>query len=163
MAQSQAAPEEPDIVLPEVILRIEDFSVESLSGAAPGEEDTCPRRASCRCPPARSRCSPSPRPLQPNRRPSRRPRSGPCPPWRSWAPAPATTCSARWRCTAWESDPRFSLRFLHETLDGLAGQPPGSGFDFRKDELEGALKLRLGKASLKLDGSLHETERGLQG
>jgi hypothetical protein len=35
-------PQEPDIVLPEVILRIEDFSVESVESTLPAEEGTLP-------------------------------------------------------------------------------------------------------------------------
>jgi hypothetical protein len=164
-AQDQAAPGEPDIVLPEVILRIEDFSVESLSGAAPGEEDTLP--------PARE--LPLPAGQEPLlAEPPAPPAEGP-----DGQPAPARSLSAMAELGAGTSnhlfsqvtlnslgaEPRFSLRFLHETLDGVLGvEDPGSGFDYRKEELEGALKLRLGrKASLELEGSLHEGERGLQG
>jgi hypothetical protein len=162
-AQDQAAPGEPDIVLPDVILRIEDFSVESLSGAAPGGEDSLP--------PARELPLPAgeePLLAEPPAPPAEGPEGQP--------PASERTFSAMAELGAGTSnhlfsqvalnslgpEPRFSLRFLHETLDGLAGKDPGSGFDYRKEELEGALKLRLGKAGLDLDGSLYEQERGLQ-
>ena len=162
-AQDQAAPAEPDIVLPEVILRIEDFSVESLSGAAPSEDSALP--------PARELPLPAEEQL-PLAEPPAPPAEGP----EGLPQAPARTLSAMAELGAGTSnhlfsqvtlnsfgaEPRFSLRFLHETLDGLAGRPPGSGFDSRKEELEGALKLRLGKAGLNLEGSLHEQERGLQ-
>jgi hypothetical protein len=162
-AQDQAAPGEPDIVLPEVILRIEDFSVESLSGAAPGGEDALP--------PARE--LPLPAGEQPLlAEPPAPPAEGP-----DAQPAPGRALSATVELGAGSSnhlfsqvvlhslgtEPRFSLRFLHEALDGIAGRAPGSGFDFRREELEGALKLRLGRAGLDLEGSLNEVERGLQG
>jgi len=162
-AQDQAAPEEPDIVLPEVILRIEDFSVESLSGAAPGEEDTLPPARELPLPAGEEPllAEPPAPPTEPEARPQAAGRA-----LSAMAELGAGSSNHLFSQVALNSfgvEPRFSLRFLHETLDGLAGQPPGSGFDFRKDELEGALKLRLGKASLDLGGSLHETERGLQG
>ena len=59
--------------------------------------------------------------------------------------------------------PRFRLRFLHDTLDGMGGEPPGSGFNLRQDDLQGGLKFDLGKLGLNLDGGLREEERGLQG
>jgi hypothetical protein len=147
-AQDQAAPGEPDIVLPEVILRIEDFSVESLSGAAPGEEDTLPPARELPLPAGKRRCWPSPRRLRPNRRAARPARA-----LTATAELGAGTSNHLFSQVALNSlgeEPRFSLRFLHETLDGLAGRAPGSGFDYRQEELEGALKLRLGKASLEL-------------
>jgi hypothetical protein len=163
VAQDQAAPEEPDIVLPEVILRIEDFSVESLSGAAPGEEDSLPPARELPLPAGEEPvlAEPPAPPTEPQAEPQAAERA-----LSAMAELGAGTSNHLFSQVALYSlgvEPRFSLRFLHETLDGLAGQPPGSGFDFRKDELEGALKLRLGKASLELDGSLHESERGLQG
>ncbi len=162
-AQDQAAPEEPDIVLPEVILRIEDFSVESLTGAAPGGEESLP--------PARELPLPageSPQLAEPPAPPAEGPEGRPEAPPRTlsaMAELGAGTSNHLFSQVALNSSgtaPRFSLRFLHETLDGLAGEPPGSGYNYRKEELEGALRLALGKASLNLDGSLHEQERGLQ-
>ncbi len=162
-AQDQAAPEEPDIVLPEVILRIEDFSVESLTGAAPGGEESLP--------PARELPLPageSPQLAEPPAPPAEGPEGRPEAPPRTlsaMAELGAGTSNHLFSQVALNSSgtaPRFSLRFLHETLDGLAGEPSGSGYNYRKEELEGALRLALGKASLNLDGSLHEQERGLQ-
>jgi hypothetical protein len=161
-AQDQAAPGEPDIVLPEVILRIEDFSVESLSGAAPGGEDALPPARELPLPAGEEPllAEPPAPPTEAEGQPS----------------ASSSTLSVMAELGAGSSnhlfsqvalnslgpEPRFSLRFLHEALDGLAGQAPGSGYDHRKEELQGALKLRLGKAGLDLDGSLYEQERGLQ-
>jgi hypothetical protein len=162
-AQDQAAPGEPDIVLPEVILRIEDFSVESLSGAAPGEEDALP--------PARELPLPAgeePLVAEPPAPPVEGPEGQPGAPERALSAmaelgaGSSNHLFSQVTLNSLGEQPRFSLRFLHETMDGLAGRPPGSGFALRKEELEGALKLGLGKASLNLDGSLHEQERGLQ-
>jgi hypothetical protein len=162
-AQDQAAPGEPDIVLPEVILRIEDFSVESLSGAAPGEEDTLPPARELPLPAGEQPLLAEP-PAPPAEGPDGQPASARA--LTATAELGAGTSNHLFSQVALHSlgeEPRFSLRFLHETLDGMAGRSPGSGFDYRQEELEGALKLRLGKASLDLEGSLHEGERGLQG
>ncbi len=162
-AQDQAAPEEPDIVLPEVILRIEDFSVESLTGAAPGGEESLPPARELPLPAAEA-----PQLAEPPAPPAEGQEGPPKAPPRALSAMVelgAGTSNHLFSQVALSSigtAPRFSLRFLHETLDGLAGEPTGSGFDFRKEELEGALKLGLGKASLALQGSLHEQERGLQ-
>lgn len=163
-AQDPAAPDEPEIVLPDIILRIEDFSVESLSGAAPGAEDTLP--------PARELPLPAgaePLLAEPPAPPAEGPEGQPAASERALAAMAELgvgTSHHLFTQVALNSlgpEPRFSLRFLHETLDGVQGvADPGSGFDYRQEELEGALKLRLGGAGLDLDGSLHEQERGLQ-
>jgi hypothetical protein len=166
-AQESGAPGEPDIVLPEVILRVEDFSVERLTGAAPGEAESLPAARELPLPAGEQPLlsePPAPPPIEAEVSAGR--------------PGPAQRAlSALAELGAGSSnhlfsqvalrglgeDPRFSLRFLHETLDGFAGEEPGSGFDFRQEELEGALKFHLGKAALEFDGALREEERGLQG
>ena len=59
-------------------------------------------------------------------------------------------------------DPRFSLLFNHETLDGFSGKPAGSGFSLRNDDLEGNLNFRLGSVDTALKGNFLENETGLQ-
>jgi hypothetical protein len=159
-------PEEPDIVLPEVILRIEDFSVESVESTLPSEEGALPPARELPLPDLGELAISEPQlPVQTVEPPEPAPKGG------------AQALSALVELGAGSMnhvvsqvslfrpgpDPRFRLRFLHEGLDGLAGQPPGSGFNLRQDSLEGALKLGLG-SSLRLDthGSLGEEERGLQ-
>jgi hypothetical protein len=60
-------------------------------------------------------------------------------------------------------DPRFSLQFHHETLDGFDGHDPGSGFSLRNDSLDGGLKFRLVGVDTDLSGSFKEDDTGLQG
>jgi hypothetical protein len=60
-------------------------------------------------------------------------------------------------------DPRFSLLFNHETLDGFSGNLPGSGFNLRNDDLDGTLKLRMGSIDTEIGGRFSENESGLQG
>lgn len=166
-AQVTGEPEEPDIVLPEVILRIEDFSVESVEGALPAEEEALPPARELPLPEREELAVAEPvAPLELG------PSSGPVP-----AGAPERTLSAQAEFGAGSmnhvygslglfgvgEDPRFRLRFLHETLDGMGAEAPGSGFDFRQDSLEGGLKIGLGPVQLEASGELDEEERGLQG
>ena len=158
-------PEEPDIVLPEVILRIEDFSVESVESTLPSEEGTLPPARELPLPELGELAIAEPQlPVQPVEPAEPPPKGG------------AQALSALVELGAGSMnhvvsqvslfrpgpDPRFRLRFLHEGLDGLAGQPPGSGFNLRQDSLEGALKQGFGSLRLDTHGSLGEEERGLQ-
>jgi hypothetical protein len=158
-------PEEPDIVLPEVILRIEDFSVENVESTLPYEEGTLPPARELPLPDLGELAVSEPQlPVQPVEPAAPAPKTG------------AQALSALVELGAGSMnhvvsqvslfrqglDPRFRLRFLHEGLDGLAGMPPGSGFNLRQDSLEGALKLGLGSLRLDTHGSLGEEERGLQ-
>jgi hypothetical protein len=161
-------PEEPDIVLPEVILRIEDFSVESVDSTLPAEEAALP--------PARELPLPDPGELAVSEPQLPLAVEEPAEP-ASKAAGKAQTLSALVELGAGSmnhllsrvslfrqgDDPRFRLRFVHETLDGLSGEPSGSGFNLRQDSLEGALKLRLSSLRLDTQGELREEERGLQG
>jgi len=168
-AQSQAAPAEPQIVLPEVILRIEDFSVENLTGAAPGGEEALPPARELPLPSAEEALVAEP-PVPP------------APPESEAGAAPAAQAPERALSALLElgvgtmsqlygqvalfglgEQPRFRLRFLHDTLDGMGGEPPGSGFNLRQEDLQGGLKFDLGKLGLNLDAGLREEERGLQG
>jgi hypothetical protein len=169
-AQIQAAPEEPQIVLPEVILRIEDFSVENLAGAAaPGGDESLPPARELPLPSAEESL------LAESAVP-------PAPPESEGGPVPATKTQEKKALSAQlelgagtlsqlysqvslfglGEQPRFRLRFLHDTLDGMGGHPFGSGFNLRQEDLEGGLKFNLGKLGLNFDGGLREEERGLQ-
>jgi hypothetical protein len=60
-------------------------------------------------------------------------------------------------------DPRLSLEFHHESLDGFDGHDPGSGFNLRDDSLDGRLKFHLGGMDTDLAAGFKEDETGLQG
>jgi hypothetical protein len=59
-------------------------------------------------------------------------------------------------------DPRLSLQFHHESLDGFDGHAPGSGFSVRDEDLDGGLKGRLGAVDADVEGGFKENETGLQ-
>jgi hypothetical protein len=60
-------------------------------------------------------------------------------------------------------DPRFSLLFNHETIDGFAGNPSGAGFNLRNDILDGGLKFKVAGIDTALTGKFTDNETGLQG
>ena len=162
-------PEEPDIVLPEVILRIEDFSVEEVEAGLPGEEELSAPERTIPLPEvgeldieepeipfdvAESRDLISPEQS-----------SG----LSAQAILGAGTLSHLYSQISLNriggEEPRFKLRFLHEMLDGVAGtagEPSGSGFHTREDRLEAGIKLHLGSLGLEVEGLLQDQERGLQ-
>jgi hypothetical protein len=159
-------PGEPQIVMPQVILKVEDLSVQSVEAQLPPEEDLLP--------PVR------PVPLLTEQELAVGEPAIPAAPVEGEGPS----VSPNQRLLAAEiqlgagtlslisgsvslktlgPDPRFSLAFHHETLDGFAGHNPGSGFNTRTDGLDGGLKFAIGGVSTELGGTFKEDENGLQG
>jgi len=162
-------PEEPDIVLPEVILRIEDFSVEEVEAGLPGEEELSAPERTIPLPEVEELDIEEPeipfsvtesRDLLPPERSSD---------LSAQAILGVGTLSHLYSQISLNriggEEPRFKLRFLHEMLDGVAGSTgasAGSGFHTREDRLEAGIKLHLGKLGLEVEGLLQDQERGLQ-
>ncbi len=160
------APGEPEIVMPQVILQVQDLSVENVQAQLPPEEDLLP--------PVRTIPALSEGELAVGEP------TIPAAPVESEGPArPANDrllssevqlgagslnmISGSVALKTLGPDPRFSLQFHHETLDGFGGHSPGSGFSLRNDSLDGGLKFRLGGVDNDLGGSFREDETGLQG
>jgi hypothetical protein len=59
-------------------------------------------------------------------------------------------------------DPRLSLQFHHESMDGFGGHDPVSGFNTRDDSLNGGLRLHFSGVNTELAGGFKEDETGLQ-
>jgi hypothetical protein len=159
-------PAEPDIVLPEVVLRIEDLSVEQVQGALPGGEEL----------PAPEREVPLPGVEQLQV-------AEPALPFGALGEAGDTLPAEQAYFLAAQAvlgagsmshvysmislnkvveEPRFKLKFLHEMLDGFGGQSPGSGFHLRQDSLEGGIKQSFPALSLSAEGGVQDYEQGLQ-
>jgi hypothetical protein len=158
-------PGEPEIVMPQVILKIEDLSVESVEAQLPPEEDLLPP---VRTVPILSEGELAVgEPVIP---------TGPVvtegpPPSGDrllasdvqLAAGSLGLISGSVSLKTLGPDPRFSLQFNHETLDGFGGNKPGAGFNSRTDGLSGGLKFGIGGVSTELAGSFKEDENGLQG
>jgi hypothetical protein len=162
-------PEEPDIVLPEVILRIEDFSVEEVKAGIPGQEELGAPERTVPLPEVGELDIEEPeipigfdesRDLVAGERSSG---------LSAQAVLGAGTLSYLYSQIALNriggEEPRFKLRFLHEMLDGVAGSAgaeAGSGFHTREDRLEAGIKFHLGSLGLEFESLFQDQERGLQ-
>lgn len=165
-APASAGPGEPEIVMPQVVLQIEDLSVEKVVAQLPPEEELLPPERPIpvlsegdlvigdpRIPAADLTAEPGAAPA-PGRGLSSDITLGAGMQNRIIGTITLSTLGA---------DPRFALKFNHETVDGLAGKPPGSGFSLRNDLLDGTLKFGLGPLDTSLGGTFNESETGLQG
>lgn len=63
----------------------------------------------------------------------------------------------------YEKQPEGKILFSHEVVDGFSGKPAGSGFNMRDDRIAGSLGFRKRRLEIGFDGSFEDGERGLQG
>lgn len=64
---------------------------------------------------------------------------------------------------ATKADPGLEISFRHDSLDGFGIHPPGAGFDLRDDQLSAAVALAPWGTNLAVEGTWREQSRGLQG
>jgi hypothetical protein len=165
-AASTVAPGEPDMILPRVILNIEDLSVEQVRAQLPPPEDLLPPVT--KIPVMNEGDLPIGEPSIPSAAVQAEAAAGP-PKDRLLSSEVTLGAGKDNRLVASISlktlgeDPRLSLLFNHETLDGFSGKPAGSGFSLRNDNLDGSLSFRMGGVNTVLRGSFLENETGLQG
>jgi hypothetical protein len=158
-------PEEPEIVLPSVVLEIEDLSVERVTSGLPESEDLPT--------PWREHPLPVPEELEIEESSLEiiAPDEG----------APASTGRKDFVAEAiigtgtsnhffssislhkYGELPEGRLFFQHEMFDGFSDKPPGSGYSEREDTLRGMVRFALGDVELKTSGEFEDFERGLQG
>jgi hypothetical protein len=160
-----AGPGEPEIVMPQVILQIEDLSVEKVEAQLPPEEDLLPPDRAI--PVVSEGDLAVGEPLIPasaaegdegGARPSDRLLSSDV----RLGAGSQNMISGSMSLKTLGMDPRFSLEFQHETLDGFSGHDAGSGYSLRNDGLRGGLKFLLGGIDVDLAGGFSENEHGLQ-
>jgi len=161
-----AEPSDPEIVLPPIILEIEDLSVERVEAKLPPEEELLPPAREVPLVDVGDLLIVDP--------------SVPT----STGGAAGGSAGSRDRFVAAEVElgagmlnhvigsvalktlggvPRFALDFTHETMDGFSAVPLAPGYSRRTDELAGSLTLTPGVFDLGLSGSFVEGEYGLQG
>lgn len=159
-------PEEPDIVLPEIILQVEDLVVENVEAELPEVRDLFPPEREAPLPEEGELTVEEP--VLPLSAPSGIEESlpGTEPGLIADAILGAGSLNHLYSSISLYQmgvEPRFKLKFLHETLDGFAGHDQGSGYNFREDFLWGGVKFKLGNLSLDSSGEFHDIERGFQG
>jgi hypothetical protein len=165
-AQSLPEPTGPgDLVLPPIVLEVEDLSVVHVDARLPPEEDLVPpvRRFPLPEPGTLAIVEPSLPSAVPAGGGERAAAAGG--PLATQATLGAGTLrgmSAGVRLSA-EGTPDLDVSFAHESLDGFGGKPPGSGYDLRDDRLSAAIALNPWGADLDFEGSWNDGVRGLQG
>ena len=158
-------PEEPEIVLPSVVLEIEDLSVEKVRSGLPESEEL----------PTPWREHPLPEPgeleIEETALGIVMPDEGSSPPTGKKDFVAEATVGAGIPNHFFSSIslhkygelPEGTLLFRHEMLDGFSDKPPGSGYNFREDTLKGMLRFALGEFEIKTKAEFSDFERGLQG
>ncbi len=159
-------PEEPAIVLPEVILKTEDISVEQVEAGIPQEDEVLPPEREVPLPEAGELVIQEPSlEMQPPEGESALPQEGAAAPLVAEGVLGAGSMYHIYSSISLfraEDEPRFQLKFLHEMLDGFSGNDPGRGFNLREDSLDGSIRFHMDTLSLEIQGLLSDSERGLQ-
>jgi hypothetical protein len=165
-AQSLPEPTGPgDLVLPPIVLEVEDLSEVRIEARLPPEEDLLPpdRRFPLPQPGALAIVEPSLPPAIGSA--AGQPAGNAGSPLATRAALGVGTLrgmSAGVELSA-AGTPGLGVSFTHESLDGFAGNPPGSGFDLRDDRLSAEVVLNPGELDLDIEGIWHDSARGLQG
>jgi hypothetical protein len=162
----EAEPEEPEIILPRVILEIEDLSVETISAGIP-EDALIPSELEIPLPDPEDLTIDEPAiMLSPPK-----------------ADSPLLTREqgkylnfegvigvgsrnnfmSGFSLYQFEREPEGRLLMEHEVYDGLSGFPEGNGYNLRSDSVEGGIGFHTGKLGIGLEGLFDDHERGLQG
>ena len=154
-----------ELVLPPIVLEVEDLSEVRLEARLPPEEDLVP--------PDRRFPLPAPGALaigEPSLPSTSTPSTG------SGGVATGSAIDTRARIgagvlrdvtaavtLAMKGDPGLEISFQHDSLDGFGGHLPGSGFDLRDDRLSAVVALTPWGTDLAIEGTWREQSRGLQG
>lgn len=162
---NKAEPAEPELVLPSVVLEIEDLSIESIEVVLPVEDELMPPEREVPLPEEEEIIILEPEPdvtlpdysiLQ--------------------IPASASSFMAEAvlgagllnniisRISFYKlgESPRYKLLFNHEVLDGFAFREPGKGFSERDDSLDASVKWDYAKFDTEISANFMESEKGLQ-
>ncbi|MFW5788884.1 MAG: hypothetical protein ACOCW3_02985 [Spirochaetota bacterium] len=157
------APEETDIVVPDLVLEVEELDVPQLTAVLPDEEELALGQVSIPLPGAEE--------LTVDDEAFSVPLPG------SPAATETTSVFSSGRLGAGSAnhivgelslyklgaDPRFRLRFAYEGLDGFQFRPPGSGYFSRSNVIDGWFAASGERANAEIDGAFQEDVLGLQG
>ncbi len=175
-AAQDIEPEDPGIVLPPVLLEVEDLQVEDVRAALPDDEDQLRPDVSIPLPEAEDLYLPEeafdiPYPDQMGVAQGaesvgsteyvERPRNPIFIDGRIGVGGPVYVLGDL-SLYKLGDEPRFKLRFFHEKLDGYGFRQPGSGFFRGEDVLDGTLSFETEAARMRVDAEIGETSRGLQ-
>jgi hypothetical protein len=159
-------PVEPEIVLPSVLLDLEDLSVERVTAAIPDESESPLLDLKFPLPDAGAAAVPEPEvEIQPPKAGVEGEAHGKGKDFTAEAELGAGNVDhvfGRFFLNATGEKVEGRILFRHETFDGFSGKPRGSGYNLRTDELEGGLEIGAKKARFGAEGGFAEREKGLQ-
>ena len=167
-AQEDLSPEAPELILPTILLEIQEEDVTLMEAPLPSESDAS--FSALELP------LPEPEDLQVADITIDAP-PGLDQPGRTGAGQPASTFFGEGLIGAGSGnhilgdltlyklgeDPRFQIRFLHEGRDGFGGHAAGEGFSLREENLGGTVETDGERVQSRTTLSYRETARGLQG
>ncbi len=165
LTAQEMEPSEPEIVLPSVVLEIEDLSVENVRTKLP-ENELVPPEIEVPLPEAEE--------LQIEEPSSsfQLPKMGPAPvsgkkggTFIAESVIGAGTLNhllSSFSLFQFDKTPGGKLLFRHEVLDGFSGKPIGSGYNMREDRLSGTLKFGKKRLKTETSGEFNDVEQGLQ-
>jgi hypothetical protein len=158
-------PGEPEIVLPQLVLQVEDLSVEKIEAKLPPDAELLPPERGI---PLRSEGEvpvgePAVIPDAPSDAGQENPNVQGLTSQAALGAGIENSIIGSLTMKTLGSDPRLSLSFSHLTIDGFNGRPAGSGFDVRSDDISGEIAMKLGLVDLDMQGGFKDDAAGLQG
>jgi hypothetical protein len=152
-----------DLVLPPIVLEVEDLAAVRVEARLPPEEELVPPDR--RFPLPEPGSLPIGEPSLPSASVTGAAASGPAPAIATRAEIGAGVLRDVTAAVSLSSkgDPGLEVSFRHDSLDGFGGHLPGSGFDLRDDQLSAAVTLAPWGTDLAIEGTWREQSRGLQG
>jgi hypothetical protein len=162
-AQDELEPTDPDIVIPSVIMEVEDLSIDLIIAELPEEEWALPAE----------RDVPLPEVILPVEEPEidfdfaeeedREDEDTPSLFVESvLGGGNISHLFAQVQINKLGDFPRYSMFFTHETLDGFSFKDTGTGYSSREEQLKGSIKYNIRKLQMENNMNYHEFEHGLQ-
>ncbi|MBN2444804.1 MAG: hypothetical protein JXJ04_25845 [Spirochaetales bacterium] len=162
---ADAEPADPDIVLPSVILEIEDLSIETIEAVLPGEAELLPPERKVPLPEEdiMEVKDPVPGVAYPDQDISKPPGDSSFIAEAILGAGSVNNILSQISFYKLGKSPRYKLLFSHEMLDGFAFHDAGTGYNLREDSLEASLQGEHGILETEISGNYFEKENGLQG
>ncbi|MBN2532301.1 MAG: hypothetical protein JXB88_05390 [Spirochaetales bacterium] len=161
---ADSEPSDPDIVLPSILLEIEDLSIETIDAVLPEEDELLPPEREVPLPEEEVMevKEPSPDISIPEFDNTKSTSDDSFVAEALLGAGSVNNILSEISFYKLGQSPRYKLLFSHEMLDGFIFHDAGTGYNLREDSLEGSIKGNPGIMEFDLAGNFHEIERGLQ-
>jgi hypothetical protein len=170
---AEAEPADPGLVLPTIVLEIEDLSIETIEAVLPEEEELLPpeRKVPLPAEEIMEVEEPSPDVTLPDYDGTIQQSSSSFVAEVLLGAGSVNNILSQISFYKLGESPRYKLLFLHEMLDGfsyidseggLAFRDGGTGFNYRVDSLDGSFRWITSNIETTFEGNFYELEQGLQ-